>query len=324
MPLEELISLIERLKIRIDQHGVLLRQNEALTRYALIDPMLRELGWETGDPGMVRPEYRDAGGNADYALMRNNRPVALVEAKKLGEPLASGTEQVLNYCNQQGINYMVVTDGDRWELYEVFRQARIEDRKLMSFSIRNEQGYECALKALHLWQPNLSTVTSMTKPPEPMVVTIPSDIDPPSSVRPTSTVQTPTPTSTTSSTIPGWTPISDVRPVGGAKAPSAIRFPGGEEKQIRYWNGVLVEVAEWMSRTGVLTVEKCPIGRGYERHIIHSEARHPNGKDFFQPRQIASGLFVEAHVSAAKAVEDARFLMNHLGQDISRVEVQVG
>ena len=39
MPLRELTSMIEGLKNRIEQHGVVLRQNEALTRYALIDPL---------------------------------------------------------------------------------------------------------------------------------------------------------------------------------------------------------------------------------------------------------------------------------------------
>ena len=112
---------------RYDHCGSALRQSEALTRYVLIDPLLRELGWDTEDPDSVRPEYRDAGGYADYALMGLDRPAALTEAKKLGEPLTSGIEQALNYCNRQGINFMIVTDGDRWELYEVFRQARIED-----------------------------------------------------------------------------------------------------------------------------------------------------------------------------------------------------
>ena len=128
---------------------------------------------------------------------------------------------------------------------------------------------------------------------------------------------------TTSTSAGDWLPIGRVRAGGGAKAPVAIRFSTGEISPIRYWNGVLVDVAEWLSRIGVLTVERCPIGRGYERHIIHSEPRHPNGKDFFQPRRLSAGLFLEAHVSAAKAVDDAKFLMERLGQDTTQVELQI-
>ncbi len=83
MPLESLISLLDELKVRIQQHGPALRQSEALTRYVLIDPLLRELGWNTENPERVRPEYRDSGGFADYALFQEARPVALVEAKNL-------------------------------------------------------------------------------------------------------------------------------------------------------------------------------------------------------------------------------------------------
>ena len=87
MPLESLLELVHTLSDRIDQHGSALRQSEALTRYALIDPLLRELGWDTSDPEMVIPEYRSGNGRADYALMNNSSPAMMVEAKSLGYKL---------------------------------------------------------------------------------------------------------------------------------------------------------------------------------------------------------------------------------------------
>ena len=54
----------------MEEHGSELRQSEALTfRYALIDPLLRELGWDTTDPALVIPEYQSGNGRADYALI---------------------------------------------------------------------------------------------------------------------------------------------------------------------------------------------------------------------------------------------------------------
>ena len=81
MILESLLELVETLKARIDEHGDQLRQSEALTRYALIDPLLRELGWDTEDPGLVIPEYKSGSGSADYALLTRNRPAMMIEAK---------------------------------------------------------------------------------------------------------------------------------------------------------------------------------------------------------------------------------------------------
>ena len=50
MPLDSLLNLVETLKQRIVEHKAALSQSEALTRYALIDPLLRELGWDTSRP----------------------------------------------------------------------------------------------------------------------------------------------------------------------------------------------------------------------------------------------------------------------------------
>ena len=37
-------------------------RSEMQTRYALIDPLLRELGWDTENPALVRPEFRGLDG----------------------------------------------------------------------------------------------------------------------------------------------------------------------------------------------------------------------------------------------------------------------
>ena len=63
MILEGLFNLVETLRARIGAHSKQLTQSEALTRYALIDPLLRELGWDTEDPALVVPEYKSGAGS---------------------------------------------------------------------------------------------------------------------------------------------------------------------------------------------------------------------------------------------------------------------
>ena len=113
MPLESLLELVETLRGRIDEHGAALRLSEALTRAALIDPLLRELGWDTEDPALVMPEYRLGRGYADYALLNDGRPLIMVEAKKLGTPLQDAASQGIGYCIEDGIGYFAVTDGQQ-------------------------------------------------------------------------------------------------------------------------------------------------------------------------------------------------------------------
>ena len=93
--MQELLELVERLAERIGAHRQVLAQSEAATRSALIDPLLRALGWDTEDPSVVIPEYSIPSNStrADYALFGSaataepRRPDVIVEAKKLGEGL---------------------------------------------------------------------------------------------------------------------------------------------------------------------------------------------------------------------------------------------
>ena len=99
-PLEGLLALADTLQVRIQSHGADLRGSEALTRYALIDPLLRELGWNTSDPTQVVPEFPVPGGRADYALVVGGESRIMVEAKKLDEPLDNAARQGINYCQE--------------------------------------------------------------------------------------------------------------------------------------------------------------------------------------------------------------------------------
>ena len=158
MPLDDLVSVIETLKARLQTHRQVLQANETRTRMALIDPLLQALGWDPADPALVLAEYDLRGNRADYALLGGTgEPVAFVEAKRLGESLASHRMQIVNYANLSGVPYAGLTDGNQWELYKVFDPAPIEDRLLLNMSIADRPAHEVALHLLLLWQPNLAS-----------------------------------------------------------------------------------------------------------------------------------------------------------------------
>ena len=89
MLLDDLYQTIEKLRERMETHQDKLKQSEALTRNALVDPLLRALGWDTEDPALAMPEYRLGSGFADYAVYStlSGKPAIVIEAKKLGTPL---------------------------------------------------------------------------------------------------------------------------------------------------------------------------------------------------------------------------------------------
>lgn len=101
------------------------------TRYGLIDPVLRALGWDTGDPMECHIERPRGSGWADYALFNREgpigdrvgrRPIIVIEAKKLDEELGKGESQLNGYVRasprmSQGVG--VLTNGKEWRLYTV-------------------------------------------------------------------------------------------------------------------------------------------------------------------------------------------------------------
>ena len=114
MLLESLLECVNEIRRRIDEYGPALRKSETQTRYALIDPLLRELGWDTQDPALVVPEYNSGNGRADYALLNGGRPAMMVEAKSLDTPLQGVVAQGVQYCVMEGTGHFSVTDGRRW------------------------------------------------------------------------------------------------------------------------------------------------------------------------------------------------------------------
>ena len=129
----------------------------------LIDPLLNALGWDTADPASVISEYRAGNGRVDYALFGtsqgadDSRPIAFIEAKRLSVNIDAHRTQMLNYANMEGVKYACLTNGDRWEFYEVFKQAPLNDRRIVSISTRGLRPLDCALRLLPLQRRILTT-----------------------------------------------------------------------------------------------------------------------------------------------------------------------
>ena len=157
MPLDELLETIETLRGRIEAHRQLLGENETRTRYALIDPLLVALGWDVSDPVLVVPEYSASGGRADYALLNENgKPAVMVEAKRLDRPPQDGLLQSITYCVGQATPHFCVSDGQRWAIYETFRQVAVHEKLVTQFDLVQDAPADVCLKALALWRPSVA------------------------------------------------------------------------------------------------------------------------------------------------------------------------
>ncbi len=166
--LDDLVNVIETIRQRIREHRTDLAANETRTRMALVDPLLTALGWDTSDPALVTPEYPVSSGKADYGLLNlGPTPSAFIEAKRLDASLEDHREQMTRYSNIAGVKYAGLTNGDRWELYDVFTPASLDQRRIMNVSILANPAHESALNMLLLWRPNLQSGT-LVWPKEPV------------------------------------------------------------------------------------------------------------------------------------------------------------
>ena len=309
--LDPLKSEINKLEKFIHSRGSAWRPNETETRSALINPLLKALGWDPADPALVSQEYSTGYGPADYALLSlDARPVAFIEAKKLGESQSKKhQEQIVRYAFAKDVPYAGLTNGNHWEFYQIFNPAELkrrkeqresggselnlypispseylEHRRLLQVSIADDSIHDCALKLLLLSrsvssaiQPTQANSVAKSVPnPEPAKAALLSESE---------------------SKNTKWIALSDDMfrgRISGSSGdpPLEIKFPDEHKNTIQVWKDILMHTAEWLDSKGLLV--DIPIySREGQTCIVNTEQNHPNGKPFRKPRRLKRGLWME-------------------------------
>ena len=306
MPLESLHVLVETLKERIATHGPVLRTSEALTRYALIDPLLRELGWDTANPSLVVPEYKSGNGRADYALLGSDgEPAMMVEAKSLGSSLRdTALTQGIQYCLEKGTKHFALTDGNCWEVYETHRPVPIDEKRVVALDVGAQPTAETCLQALALWRPSLvegRAVPGNTPLIQPKPA--PSPAPDPNPVPPAPDEHE-------------WQPLSALEVKKHDPPPTEMRFPNNSRQAVRHWKDVAVGIAQWLAKGDYLLPSHCPIRRGGKssHYLISTKPVHSDGKAFIAPRQV-KGMYMETYFSVVTHIENSRTIISHVGED---------
>ena len=303
MVLDELHELIETLQARIDKHAPALQQSEALTRYALIDPLLRGLGWDTGDPKQVIPEYRSTAGSADYALFgQSNKPQVIIEAKKLGTQLDFKVrQQVTGYCQEEGIPYAVITDGRRWELYDVFKPVAMKDSIVVEIDLEGPTA-KTSLDALALWRPSVAEGNiQVGATPLAMMSVLPEDE---TSAAPEKEHP--------ASLGPEWNLLGGFKPKTGTK-PAAVRFSDGSVGNAGSWSNLNAEIVRWLKSEGHLSAHHLPLKLGKANsYFLNIDNDKGNGQPFQFFREV-DGWFMHANYNAAVHMNNARGVIQFVG-----------
>ena len=275
MALDSLQRVIEKLRKTVEAHRGYLAENETRTRQVLIDPLLRKLGWEVSNPNIVQLEYGVKELRADYALMSKGKPVAVVEAKRLGSDL--DVRQAVTSANMAGISYAIVTDGDKWKMYDVFKPAALEESLLMKLELSQQPADKNAEQALAMRKPNLTSKEPNFERPKRASKRDKSPKLPKLPRR-------------------NWYSLDSGKRYPPHTKPSRLKIGDSVDVEVNFWLDVIHEVVTWLINKEKLSEQHCPIliGKRVKRTFIDRKGGvNPDGTTFEKTKPLPNGLILQ-------------------------------
>ena len=136
------IEELRNLSTQIAKQKDLAAQNEQATRNALVEPFIGLLGYDVHDLTEVRPESDADFGTkrakkADYAILKDNVPIMLIECKPYGSDLDNHTSQLQGYFAADDYAQIgIMTDGGLYRFYsDLEKPNKMDDEPFLEFDI---------------------------------------------------------------------------------------------------------------------------------------------------------------------------------------------
>ncbi|MGI4789250.1 MAG: hypothetical protein ACRYFS_10435, partial [Janthinobacterium lividum] len=130
--LEKLTEEVKTIKSTLDEAKAAGQTfNEAQTEFIIIDPLLKRLGY---GPLEISKQGHDsvAKNFPDYTLLAGKSQKWFLEAKKLDLNLQDGeAAQAVNYANNQGAEWAVLTNGRKWYIYNAHLPKPLPEKRVL-------------------------------------------------------------------------------------------------------------------------------------------------------------------------------------------------
>ncbi len=140
---QAIIDTLRDIKTRIakvETDGIKLSETD--TRQGLINPVFSALGWDFSDFTQIKAELRHKEYNdpVDYAFFSVSKkvPILLLEAKTLGTDLSNSkiVKQLCMYLGEMGVQWGVLSDGNKYVMYNSRGGDSFEDQKFITLQIK--------------------------------------------------------------------------------------------------------------------------------------------------------------------------------------------
>ena len=116
--------------------------NEMSTRAALINPMLKALGWDNEDLEQVQQEYRfqSSDNPVDYALMEGGSRASSSRPRRWASNLGDQkwASQIMGYAIVAGVEWVVLADGNEYRIYNTHVPVPVAEKLFHSVRVTDE------------------------------------------------------------------------------------------------------------------------------------------------------------------------------------------
>ncbi|HEX8348990.1 MAG TPA: type I restriction endonuclease, partial [Hymenobacter sp.] len=137
----ELIDQLSNLASRAQKQLTHIQTEEA-TKTALVMPFINALGYNVFDPTEVVPEFicdigTKKGEKIDYAIMRDGKPIILIECKHVGSDLnINHASQLFRYFHVTEARIAILTNGLIYRLFTDLEQPnKMDERPFLEFDL---------------------------------------------------------------------------------------------------------------------------------------------------------------------------------------------
>ena len=116
-------------------------QTEEATKSAFIMPFIQSLGYDLFNPMEVVPEFvTDYGAKnvekVDYAILKENQPVLIIECKNHAENLDKHYTQIHKYFHLTKARFALLTNGVQYNFYaDIDAANKMDEKPFLSFDI---------------------------------------------------------------------------------------------------------------------------------------------------------------------------------------------
>lgn len=304
-PVAALYQVLQRVHASATAHAGLFQKNEAATRAALIDPVLRALGWDTGNVRMVEPE-KSLGNELRVDYLLNDaagRPYVVIEAKCLGSSLDKYgyVGKILGYALTLNVQTVCITDGLQWHIHSNLQSGKSEP---ITFTL-SESSFLLAANQLIQWldaaqsghglAPAVASVHNSSQP------VVPTNKPATPVAKP---IQKPKPHKPP---VTGFVDVSKLHlldlPPG--QKPKLLRLPNGVIKPISIWKDILLEVCYLVLDANPNLSLPLPDKAGKKRFLLSSTK--PALGSSTQAKYQGKPVFIGTHYSAADCIANALY-----------------